>query len=152
VVVGSIGDDLRMDYTAVGDTTNVAARLQQAADRGRIVISEATHRLVEGYFYTRPLGHLVLKGKAEPVRTWEVISARAPRTRLDVEAERGLTPFVGRARELQAFQERFEQAKAGEGQVVLIVGEPGIGKSRLLYEFRHWLGDEATWLEGLSIP
>jgi len=152
VVVGSIGDDLRMDHTAVGDTTNVAARLQQAADRGRIVISEATHRLVEGYFYTRPLGHLVLKGKAEPVRTWEVISARAPRTRLDVEAERGLTPFVGRARELQAFQERFEQAKAGEGQVVLIVGEPGIGKSRLLYEFRHWLGDEATWLEGLSIP
>jgi class 3 adenylate cyclase len=79
VVVGAIGSDLRMDYTAVGDTTNVAARLQQAADRGRIVVSEATHRLVEGYFYTRPLGALTLKGRGEPVRAWEVISARQAR-------------------------------------------------------------------------
>jgi len=102
VVVGSIGSDLRMDYTAVGDTTNVAARLQQVADPGRIVISEATHRLVAGYFHTRPLGELSLKGRAEPVRAWEVISARAVRTRLEVEAERGLTPFVGRERELRA--------------------------------------------------
>jgi class 3 adenylate cyclase len=78
VVVGSIGNDLRMDYTAVGDTTNVAARLQTAADSGRIVISEATHRLVEGYFYTRPLGELSLKGKADPVRACEVISPGWP--------------------------------------------------------------------------
>jgi class 3 adenylate cyclase/tetratricopeptide (TPR) repeat protein len=151
VVVGSIGSDLRMDYTAVGDTTNVAARLQQAADRGRVLVSEPTHRLVDGYFYTRPLGHLMLKGKAEPVRAWEIISARAARTRLDVEVERGLTPYVGRARELRLLQECFERARGGQGQVVFVVGEPGIGKSRLLYEFRRWLGDEATWLEGRCI-
>jgi len=151
VVVGSIGTDLRMDYTAVGDTTNIAARMQQAADRGRIVISEATHRLIEGYFYTRSLGALALKGKAEPMRAWEVISARTARTRLDVEAERGLTPYVGRERELRLLFECFEKVKAGQGQVVFIVGDPGIGKSRLLYEFRRRLGDEATWLEGRSI-
>ncbi len=151
VVVGSIGSDLRMDYTAVGDTTNIAARLQQAADRGRILLSEATHRLVEGYFFTRPLGELSLKGKAEPVRAWEMISARTARTRLDVEAERGLTPYVGHERELRLLFECFEKAKAGRGQVVFIVGEPGIGKSRLLYEFRRRLGDEATWVEGRCI-
>ena len=148
VVVGSIGTDLRMDYTAVGDTTNIAARLQQAAERGRILVSEATHRLVGGYFHTRALGELVLKGKAEPVGAWEVIAARQARTRLDIEAERGLTPYVGRERELRLLFESFEKAKAGHGQVVFIVGEPGIGKSRLLYEFRRRLGDEATWNEG----
>ena len=148
VVVGSIGTDLRMDYTAVGDTTNIAARLQQAADRGRVLVSEATHRLVEGYFHTRALGELQLKGKAEPVRAWEVIAARQARTRLDIEAERGLTPYVGRERELQLLFESFEKVKAGHGQIVFIVGEPGIGKSRLLYEFRRRLGDEATWNEG----
>jgi class 3 adenylate cyclase/tetratricopeptide (TPR) repeat protein/ribosomal protein L40E len=150
VVVGSIGNDLRMDYTAVGDTTNVAARLQQAADPGRIVISEVTHRLVAGYFHSRPLGELSLKGKAEPIRAWEMISARVARTRLEVEAERGLTPFVGRERELQILSECFEKIQAGHGQVVFVVGEPGIGKSRLLLEFHRRLSDEATWLEGRS--
>jgi class 3 adenylate cyclase/tetratricopeptide (TPR) repeat protein len=151
VVVGSIGSDLRMDYTAVGDTTNISARMQQAADPGRILVSEATHRLVEGYFFTRPLGPLTLKGRAEPVPAWEVIGARTARTRLDVVAERGLTPYVGRERELRVLFECFEKAKAGHGQVVFIVGEPGIGKSRLLHEFRRRLGDEATWLEGHCI-
>jgi predicted ATPase/class 3 adenylate cyclase len=151
VVVGSIGSDLRMDYTAVGDTTNVAARLQQQADPGRIVISEATQRLVAGYFYTRPLGELALKGKAQPVRAWEVISARLPRGRLEVETERGLTPFVGRERELRQLADCFDKAKSGHGQVVLLVGEPGIGKSRLLFEFRRRLGEEATWVEGRSM-
>src|SRR4029453_9672921 len=89
VVVGSIGSDLRMDYTAVGDTTNVAARMLQTADAGRIVIAEATPRLVGVYFHTRPLGALTLKGKTEQVQAWEVISRRSARTRLDVEAERG---------------------------------------------------------------
>ena len=151
VVVGSIGNDLRMDYTAVGDTTNVAARLQAAADPGRVLIAEATHRLVAGYFHTRSLGELTLKGKVEPVGTWEVISARIARTRLEVEAERGLTPFVGRERELQLLFECFEQTKVGHGQVVFITGEPGVGKSRLLLEFRRRLGDEATWIEGRSM-
>ena len=151
VVVGSIGSDLRMDYTAVGDTTNVAARLLQAADPGRIVVSEGAHRLVQGYFHTRSLGELPLKGKAEPVQAWEVIAARKPRTRLEVEAERGLTPFVGREREVRLLDECFEKARAGQGQVVFLVGEPGIGKSRLVYEFRRRIADEATWLEGHCI-
>jgi class 3 adenylate cyclase/tetratricopeptide (TPR) repeat protein len=151
VVVGSIGSDLRMDYTAVGDTTNVAARLQQASDPGRIVISEVTHRLVAGYFHTRPLGKLSLKGKANPIQAWEVISARVARTRLEVEAERGLTPFIGRERELWLLSECFEKAKAGHGQVVFVVGEPGIGKSRLLLEFRRRLGENATWNEGRTM-
>src|SRR5947199_355302 len=100
VVVGSVGGDLRMDYTAVGDTTNVAARLQQAGEPGRVTIAEATHRLVRGYFDTRPLGEMHLKGKGEPVAAWEAVAAHETRTRLEVESARGLTPFVGRDREL----------------------------------------------------
>ena len=151
VVVGSIGTDLRMDYTAVGDTTNVAARMQQVADSGRIVVAEAAHRLVDGYFHTRPLGALSVKGKTDPVQAWEVIAARTPRTRLDVETERGLTPFVGRDEELRALTECLDKVKAGHGQVVFIVGEPGIGKSRFLLEFRRRIGEEATWIEGRSM-
>ena len=137
-----------MDYTAVGDTTNVAARLQQIADPGRIVISAPTHRLVDGYFYTRSLGELPLKGKAEPVPAWELIAGREARTRLEVEAERGLTPFVGRVRELELLRDAFERARAGRGQIVFVAGEPGIGKSRLLLEFRRRLAGDATWVEG----
>jgi len=148
VVVGRIGSDLRMDYTAVGDTTNVAARLQQAADPERVVISQATYRVVSGYFYTRPLGSLTLKGKADPVDAWEVISARTPRTRFEVESEQGLTPFVGRERELGVLMECFEKARSGHGQIVFLVGEPGIGKSRLAFEFRRRIGHDVTWLEG----
>src|SRR3989454_2261463 len=151
VVVGSIGTDLRRDYTAVGDTTNVAARLQQAADRGRIVVSDGTYRLVEAYFYTRELAPLTLKGKSEPLKAWEVIATREGRTRLDVEAERGLTPYIARERELRLLFDAFDKAKAGHGQVVFIVGEPGIGKSRLLYEFRRQVDEQATWLEGRCI-
>jgi class 3 adenylate cyclase/tetratricopeptide (TPR) repeat protein len=148
VVVGSIGNDLRMDYTAVGDTTNVAARLQQAAEPGRIVISDATHRLVGGYVNARALGRLSLKGKAEPIGAWEVISRRASRTRLEVKAEQGLTPFVGREEECRTLFEGFEKARTGHGHIVFVTGEPGIGKSRLLFEFRRRLGEDCTWLEG----
>jgi class 3 adenylate cyclase/tetratricopeptide (TPR) repeat protein len=151
VVVGGIGSDLRMDYTAVGDTTNVANRLQQAAEPGHILISEATHRLVEGYFDTRPIGALTLKGKAEPVPAWEVVSARTARTRMDVQVERGLTPFVGREREMAQLLEAFEKARGGHGQVVFVVSEAGMGKSRLLLEFSRRLGDRATWLEGNAV-
>ena len=148
VVVGSIGSDLRMDYTAVGDTTNVAARLQQAGEPGRVTISEATHRLVRGYFETRPLGELHLKGKAESVAAWEVVAAHETRTRLEVEADRGLTPFVGRERELGSLVDAFERARAGQGQVAFLVGEAGIGKSRLLLELRRRVADGAAWQEG----
>jgi len=148
VVVGAIGSDLRMDYTAVGDTTNVAARLQQAGEPGRVTIGEATHRLVHGYFDTRPLGALQAKGKTEPLLAWEVLGAREARTRLDVEEGRGLTPLVGRERELGLLLDAFDRARAGQGQVVLLVGEPGIGKSRLLHELRRRIGDAAAWQEG----
>src|SRR6266536_1123974 len=148
VVVGAIGSDLRMDYTAVGDTTNVAARLQQAGEPGRVTISEATHRLVRGYFETRPLGELHLKGKAESIAAWEVVAAHEQRTRLEVEADRGLTPFVGRERELGALVDAFERARAGQGQVAFLVGEAGIGKSRLLLELRRRVADGAAWQEG----
>jgi class 3 adenylate cyclase len=151
VIVGAIGDNLRMDYTAVGDTTNVAARLQQTAMPGQMVISEVTHRLVAGYCTTQPLGELSLKGKDEPMHAWEVLAAQTARTRLEVEAERGLTPFVGRARELQLLVDCFAQAQAGHGQVVFLVGEAGLGKSRLLLEFRQRLGTDATWLEGHAL-
>jgi len=111
-----------MDYTAVGDTTNVAARLQQMGEPGRVTISEATYRLIQGYFDTRRIGDLHLKGKAEPVSAWEVTGEHETRTRLEVESERGLTPFVGRERELGVLLDAFERACAGEGQAVFLVG------------------------------
>jgi class 3 adenylate cyclase/tetratricopeptide (TPR) repeat protein len=153
VVVGRIGDDLRMDYTAVGDTTNLAARMQQTARPDSVVITDATHHFVEGFFDTLDLGEIEIKGRA-PVKAWEVLRSRARRSRLEVAAERGLTPLVGRGRELGALLERFAEVKAGRGQVVSLVGEAGIGKSRLLHELRqrlHEQGEEVTWLEGQCV-
>src|SRR5262244_3781362 len=152
VVVASIGDNLRMDYTAVGDTTNLAARMLNLAEPGQIVIAEDTHRAVSGYFVTQPLGAQAIKGKAEPINAYEVVRARGLRTRLEVGAERGLTPFVGREPELTLLQERWAEARAGRGQVVFLMGEAGIGKSRLLLEFQRRLADEpVTWLTGRCI-
>jgi class 3 adenylate cyclase len=152
VVVGSIGDNLRMDYTAVGDTTNLAARMLNLAEPGQVVIAEDTHRVVSGYFITRPLGARAIKGKAAPVNAYEVVRARGLRTRLEVGAERGLTPFVGRQPELTLLQERWAEARAGRGQVICLMGEAGIGKSRLLLEFQRHIADEpVTWLTGRCI-
>lgn len=151
VVIGRIGDDLRMDYTAMGDTTTLAARLQQIATPGSVLISGATHNLVADHFETEDLGELQVKGHQAPVHAFEVLRGRPRRSRLQAAAERGLTPFTGRARELDDLVELFAQAKAGLGQVAFIAGEAGIGKSRLVYELRHRLmqsGEEATWLEG----
>jgi class 3 adenylate cyclase/tetratricopeptide (TPR) repeat protein len=153
VVVGKIGDDLRMDYTAVGDTTNLAARLQQMAQPGSVVISAATQQHVAGFFETGDLGEMPVKGRA-PVRAFEVFRPRGRRTRFDVAVERGLTPLVGRERELAMLRERFHEVKAGRGQVVGIAGEAGLGKSRLVLEFRRALaqaGETVTWLEGHCI-
>jgi len=148
VVVGKIGNDLRMDYTAVGDTTNLAARLQALAPPGSVLMSENTHRLVAGLFETRDIGLLEVKGKAQPVRAYEVLGERAVRGRIEAVAETGLTPLIGRTRELDALREAFAGVREGRGQVVFLVGEAGIGKSRLLYEFRHALGEEHRWMEG----
>ena len=140
VVVGAIGDNLRMDYTAVGDTTHLAARLQQAAEPGRMLVSDATARLVDGYVELSPRGPMVLKGRAEPLVVHELIGHGRRRTSLYVESGRSLSRFVGRTREMATLGELLDQVTAGHGQIIGVVGEPGSGKSRLGLELRRTLG------------
>ena len=149
VVVGSIGDDLRMDYTALGDTTNLAARMQQNAEPGTILITGSTCNLVEDHFVTDSLGELEIKGKEEPVLTYLLKRTRGIRTRMDIAAEKGLSPLTGRSEELNRLHRLWDLSKKGNGQLVFIVGEAGIGKSRLIFEFHRSLSAEnITWLEG----
>ena len=149
VVVGTIGDDLRMDYTAVGDTTNLAARLEQLARPGSVVISETAQRLVSGFFDLRALPPASVKGKSRDVNAFEVIRARPVSSRIEASSESGLTRFVGRDREIGAIRNAFDLAAQGRGQVVFVVGDAGIGKSRLVHEFRRQLADTPhTWIEG----
>jgi tetratricopeptide (TPR) repeat protein len=135
VVVRSIGSDLQMDYTAVGQTTHLAARMEQMAMPGSILITPQLLRLVEGYVQVDSLGPVRIKGLRKPVEVYEVTGAGPVRTRLQAAAARGLTRFVGRGSELDQLRQAHELAGAGRGQVVAIVGEPGVGKSRLIYEF-----------------
>jgi class 3 adenylate cyclase len=149
VVVGRVGDDLRMDYTAVGDTTNLAARLQALAPPGAVWISEATRQLVAGFFELRDTGTHAVKGKRESVHAFEVLAERRVSGRIEAAADTGLTPLVGREPELTALRAAFDSARDGHGQVAFVVGDAGIGKSRLLYEFRQQLdGEPHTWFEG----
>ncbi len=135
VVVRSIGSDLRMDYTAVGQTTHVAARMEQAAMPGSILIPATTLRLAEGYVQVKPLGPIPVRGLGEPLEVYEVVGAGAARSRLQAGAARGLSRFVGRDTELEQLRQALERAGRGHGQVVAVVGEPGVGKSRLYWEF-----------------
>jgi class 3 adenylate cyclase len=137
VVVRAIGGDLRMDYTAVGQTTHLAARMEQLADPGSIVMTPAALALAEGYVAARSLGSVRVKGLAETVEAYEVIGAGPARTRLQASASRGLTRFIGRNHEMAQLGHAQELATSGHGQVVAIVGEAGVGKSRLVYEFTH---------------
>jgi len=137
VVVRAIGSDLHMDYTAVGQTTHLAARMEQLADPGAIVITPDTLALAEGYVEVKPLGPVPVKGLAEPVEVYEVTGAGPARTRLQAAARRGLTRFVGRDAEVEQLRRAQQLAGDGHGQVVAIVGEAGVGKSRLVYEFTH---------------
>jgi class 3 adenylate cyclase/tetratricopeptide (TPR) repeat protein len=149
VVVGSIGDNLRMDYTAIGDTTNLAARMQQLASPGEICVAEATYRVTKETFQWQEVGPRMVKGKTEPVRVYKLLSHRAVKSQFEVVAQRGLTRFVGRNSELQQLLAAWETARQGHGQVVSIMGEAGIGKSRLLYELKHGLRQaDARYLEG----
>ncbi|MFC1896886.1 AAA family ATPase, partial [Thermodesulfobacteriota bacterium] len=149
VVVGSLGNDLRVEFKAVGDTVNLASRMESLAEPGTTYVSEDTFKITEGFFRFEGLGEKQIKGKAEPVRVYRVIGPSTLRTRFDVNAERGLTPFVGRERELELLLDGFERAKAGRGQVFSIMGEAGVGKSRLLYEFRKAVTNEdVSFLEG----
>ena len=135
VVVGAIGRDLRMDYTAVGDTTNLAARLLGLAKPGQIVVSGHTQHLLDGFFVFEDLGEFQVKGKTEPVRAYALVREIHGRTRLEVSKERGLTALVGRDTEIQRLHQLYHRAVGGDGAIVLLAGEPGVGKSRLLYEF-----------------
>jgi class 3 adenylate cyclase/tetratricopeptide (TPR) repeat protein len=135
VVVRSIGNDLHMDYTAVGQTTHLAARMEQLARPGTALLTADTLRLVEGYVEVKPLGLVPVKGLQEPVEVYELLRAGPVRSRLQAAVARGLTRFVGRDTELEHLRQALVRAGAGHGQVVAGVGEAGVGKSRLLYEF-----------------
>jgi class 3 adenylate cyclase len=137
VVVRTIGNDLHMDYSAVGPTTNLASRMEQLAAPGSITLTGATLRLVEGLVRVNDLGPIPVKGMTEPVEVYELIGASAIRRRLQAAVVRGLTKFVGRDTEIEALNQARERAEAGHGQVLAAVGEAGVGKSRLVYEFIH---------------
>ncbi len=148
VVVGKIGDDLRMDYTAAGDTTNLAARLQGLAEPGTVLVSGNTHRLTKDYFEYSSLEPAVVKGKSQPVAVFRPIKAKEVRSRLEVSAGRGLTPLVARQEELDHLLAAFTKTKEGRGQIVSLVGEAGVGKSRLAHEFKERLsGEDVTIFE-----
>jgi class 3 adenylate cyclase/tetratricopeptide (TPR) repeat protein len=137
VVVRTISNDLYMDYSAVGQTTHLAARMEQLATPGSIRLTATTLRLVEGLVQVKALGPFPVKGLAESVEVFELVGASTIRRRLQASAVRGLTRFVGRQQELLALQQALEQTGVGHGQVVALVGEPGVGKSRLIYECIH---------------
>ena len=137
VVVRAIGSDLHMDYTAVGQTTHLTARMEQMALPGSILLTQAVLRLAEGYVQVTPLGPIPVKGVAAPVDVFELVDTSGIRRRLQATAARGLTRFVGRDTEFAALVQALERAGAGHGQVVAVVGEAGVGKSRLVYEGVH---------------
>jgi class 3 adenylate cyclase/tetratricopeptide (TPR) repeat protein len=135
VVVRTISNDLHMDYSAIGETTHLASRMEQLATPGSVLLTAETLRLAEGLVQVKSLGHVPIKGLAAPVEVFELGGASATRTRLQALAARGLTRFVGRQAELEALRQAQDLAGAGHGQVMAVIGEPGVGKTRLFYEF-----------------
>ena len=152
VVLRSIRkDDLHADYVPVGHSTNLAARMEQLANPGTIVVSAYTHRLTDGYFVFKDLGPTQIKGVEEALNIYEVLSVGPLRTRLQVSVRRGLTRFVGRQSEMEQLQRALAHAKEGHGQIVGTMGEPGLGKSRLFYEFKLLSVGGCLVLEAYSV-
>jgi len=135
VVVRAIDSSLHMDYTAMGQTTHLAARMEQMAKPGSVLTTGETLRLAEGFVQVKALGPVAVKGLTDPVEVFELVGAASTRTRLQALAARELTRFVGRQAELEALRQALERAGTGHGQVVAMIGEPGVGKTRLVYEF-----------------
>jgi len=153
VIVGAIGDDLRMDYTAVGDTTNLAARMQTHAEPGAVLASVNTYKIAKDFFEFKPLGQIPVKGKEVPQEAFRIVSTSDVKTRIDASSAKGLTKFIGRKNSMAALIEAYQTVKSGAGQVVGVVGEAGVGKSRLLWEFKNQqlLSEEIMFLEGQCI-
>jgi class 3 adenylate cyclase len=129
-------DDLHTEYTPIGHSTSLAARMESLATPGSIVVTEQTQRLAEGYFEFKSLGAAQVKGVSEPVYIYEVLGVGPLRTRLQVSASRGLVRFVGRQSEIAQMSQALAQARTGQGQIIAVRGEPGVGKSRLFHEFK----------------
>lgn len=147
VVAGEVGAGQTRERLALGQTPNVAARLQGVAEPDTVVVSGAVHRLVEGFFACEPLGSHALRGLSQPVEVYRVLGESAAQSRFEIAVSRGLSPPVGRLQEIGALDERLADVRAGRGQVVLITGGAGIGKSRLVHMFRERTGDDGiAWL------
>jgi class 3 adenylate cyclase len=144
VVIGEIGGGAKREQLALGDTPNLAARLQGLAAPDTVVVSAATHRLVAGLFECQDLGPRTFKGVSVPLTVYRVVEESAARSRFEAAASKGLTPLVGRDEELGLLRRRWEQAKAGDGQAVLLNGEPGIGKSRLVQALKEHVTTEGA--------
>jgi class 3 adenylate cyclase/tetratricopeptide (TPR) repeat protein len=152
VVVRSISNDLNVDYSALGHTTHMAARMQELAAGGATLITASTLRQAEGFVQVKSVGAVQAKGVSRPVEAFEVVAATAARTRVQAAAVRGLTPLVGRRSEIEVFSKLIEEAGSGKGQILAMVGEPGLGKSRLVHEFtRHQLRPGWLVLQGPSV-
>src|SRR5215831_7459588 len=142
VVVGAMGSEGRHEHLALGETPNIAARIQGLAASNTVAISDATYRLIQGYFACQDLGAQVLRGVTESMHIYQVLGESGATSRLEVAQPRGLTPLVGREQEVGLLIERWEQVKAGHGHVILLTGDPGIGKSRLVQMLKDHVANE----------